>query len=121
MNLGACDYHSAFYDNTEIVHGQPVRAGFFQAVVEACPSDHKEQAMSLLHSFYRWGHVGAVLVSTVFFALFGVGLWRVLALVWALIPLGNMIAFIQEWLLRLLQANRHSRETSEQILPIKNG
>lgn len=62
-------------------------------VVEACPSDHKEQAMSLLHSFYCWGHVGVVLVSTVFFALFGVRHWRVLALVWALIPLGNMIAF----------------------------
>lgn len=62
-------------------------------VVEACPSDHKEQTMSLLHSFYCWGHVGVVLVSTVFFALFGVGHWRVLALVWAMIPLGNMIAF----------------------------
>lgn len=62
-------------------------------VVEACPSGHKEQAMSLLHSFYCWGHVGVVLVSTVFFALFGVGHWRALALVWALIPLGNMVAF----------------------------
>lgn len=62
-------------------------------VVEACPSDHKEQTMSLLHSFYCWGHVGVVLVSTVFFALLGVGHWRVLALAWAMIPLGNMIAF----------------------------
>ncbi len=62
-------------------------------VVEACPSGHKEQAMSLLHSFYCWGHVGVVLVSTAFFALFGVEHWRVLALVWALIPLGNMAAF----------------------------
>lgn len=62
-------------------------------VVESCPSDHKEQTMSLLHSFYCWGHVGVVLVSTVFFALFGIGHWRVLALVWALIPLGNMAAF----------------------------
>jgi len=62
-------------------------------VVEACPSDHKEQTMSLLHSFYCWGHVGVVLVSTAFFALFGVEHWRVLALVWALIPLGNMAAF----------------------------
>lgn len=62
-------------------------------VVEACPSDHKEQTMSLLHSFYCWGHVGVVLVSTVFFTLFGVGHWRVLSLIWALIPLGNMIAF----------------------------
>lgn len=59
-------------------------------VMEACPSDHKEQAMSLLHSFYCWGHVGVVLASTVFFALVGVGHWRALALIWALIPLGNM-------------------------------
>ena len=62
-------------------------------VMEACPSERKEQAMSLLHSFYCWGHVGVVLVSTAFFALFGVGHWRVLALVWALVPLGNMAAF----------------------------
>ncbi len=62
-------------------------------VMDACPSEHKEQAMSLLHSFYCWGHVGVVLLSTVFFSLFGVGNWRVLALIWALVPLGNMIAF----------------------------
>ena len=62
-------------------------------VMEACPSGHKEQAMSLLHSFYCWGHVGVVLVSTAFFALFGVGHWRVLAMIWALVPLGNMAAF----------------------------
>ena len=64
-------------------------------VVEACPSDHKEQAMSLLHSFYCWGHVAVVLLSTVFFALFGTGHWRVLALVWALVPLGNLFAFLR--------------------------
>ena len=64
-------------------------------VVEACPSDHKEQAMSLLHSFYCWGHVAVVLLSTVFFALFGTGHWRVLALVWALVPLCNLFAFLR--------------------------
>ena len=62
-------------------------------VMEACPSDHKEQAMSLLHSFYCWGHVGVVLISTVFFALVGVRHWRVLTLIWALIPLGNLAVF----------------------------
>ena len=64
-------------------------------VVEACPSEHKEQAMSLLHSFYCWGHVAVVLLSTVFFALFGTGCWRALALLWALIPLGNLFAFLR--------------------------
>ena len=52
-------------------------------LVESCPSDNKEKAMSLLHSFYCWGHVGVVLLSTAFFALCGIAHWRVLALLWA--------------------------------------
>lgn len=62
-------------------------------VVEACPSDNKEKAMSLLHSFYCWGHVGVVLISTVFFRIFGIHHWRILACIWALIPLCNTVAF----------------------------
>lgn len=62
-------------------------------VVEACPTDNKEKTMSLLHSFYCWGHVGVVLFSTLFFWLFGVGNWKVLALIWALVPLCNGILF----------------------------
>lgn len=62
-------------------------------VVEACPSDNKEKAMSMLHSFYCWGHVGVVAVSTAFFALFGISSWRILALIWALVPLCNMVVF----------------------------
>lgn len=62
-------------------------------IMEACPSKNKEKAMSLLHSFYCWGHVGVVLLSTVFFALSGMGNWKVLAWIWGLIPLVNMILF----------------------------
>lgn len=62
-------------------------------IVEACPSDNKQKTMSLLHSFYCWGHVGVVLVSTAFFKLFGIENWRVLALIWAAVPIANMIAF----------------------------
>ncbi len=62
-------------------------------IVEACPTDNKEKAMSLLHSFYCWGHVGVVLLSTLFFAAFGVRNWKVLALIWALIPIVNGIVF----------------------------
>lgn len=64
-------------------------------VVEACPTENKEKAMSMLHSFYCWGHVGVVLISTVFFVLLGVENWRILALFWALIPLYNMITFFR--------------------------
>lgn len=63
-------------------------------VVEACPTDNKEGAMSLLHSFYCWGQVGVVLLSTLFFTLFGTENWRVLALIWAAVPFLNMIVFI---------------------------
>ena len=62
-------------------------------VVEACPSDNKEKAMSMLHSFYCWGHVGVVAVSTIFFKLFGIENWKLLAVVWALIPLCNAFVF----------------------------
>ena len=41
-------------------------------IIEACPTDQKSASMSLLHSFYCWGHVFVVLASTLFFAAFGV-------------------------------------------------
>lgn len=62
-------------------------------IVEACPAENKEKAMSLLHSFYCWGHVGVVLLSTVFFAAFGTENWRILAVFWALIPAVNCLLF----------------------------
>ncbi|MBE5856521.1 MAG: MFS transporter [Lachnospiraceae bacterium] len=62
-------------------------------IIEACPFEHKEKVMSLLHSFYCWGCVGVILISTIFFAVFGVGEWRLLAIVWALVPLYNIYNF----------------------------
>lgn len=64
-------------------------------IIEACPTDNKEAAMSLLHSFYCWGCTGVVLVSTIFFAIFGTVHWKVLAWLWMLLPVGNMILFTQ--------------------------
>ncbi|MFT4004994.1 MAG: MFS transporter [Lacrimispora sp.] len=64
-------------------------------IVEACPTDNKEKAMSMLHSFYCWGHVSVVLLSTLFFSLFGLGGWKLLALFWALIPVANILMFIK--------------------------
>ncbi len=64
-------------------------------VVEACPSDNKEKAMSMLHSFYCWGHVGVVLLSTLFFSVFGIDHWKILAVVWSVIPLYNAFVFVK--------------------------
>ncbi|MBR2990671.1 MAG: MFS transporter [Solobacterium sp.] len=62
-------------------------------IVEACPTEKKEAAMSLLHSFYCWGHVGVVVLSTLFFRFAGIQHWRLLAVLWALIPAGNLLFF----------------------------
>lgn len=64
-------------------------------IMESCPTDNKEAAMSLLHSFYCWGHVGVVLISTLFFHFAGIGSWRILAWIWALIPICNGILFLK--------------------------
>lgn len=64
-------------------------------IVEACPTDDKASAMSLLHSFYCWGSVGVVLLSTVFFAYIGVSSWRLLACAWAVLPLANALVLLR--------------------------
>lgn len=62
-------------------------------IVEACPSERKEQTMSLLHSFYCWGCLGVALLSTAFFFAFGTANWRILAALWAIIPAANAVFF----------------------------
>lgn len=62
-------------------------------IVEACPFENKEGTMSLLHSFYCWGSVGVILGSTIFFALVGIENWRILAVIWSVIPLYNIYNF----------------------------
>ena len=62
-------------------------------IVEACPTERKAAAMSLLHSFYCWGHMGVVILSTAFFYLFGIDQWQVLAVIWAAVPLTNALYF----------------------------
>lgn len=62
-------------------------------IIEACPFENKEAAMSLLHSFYCWGAVGTISASTLFFLIFGMDSWKYLAVLWALIPAVNIYNF----------------------------
>lgn len=64
-------------------------------IMEACPTENKEKAMSLLHSFYCWGHVSVVLLSTIFFRVAGIGHWKIMALIWAMVPVVNALIFIK--------------------------
>ena len=63
-------------------------------IVEACPFENKAGVMSLLHSFYCWGAVGVILGSTFFFAIFGTSCWKILTLIWAIVPFLNTFNFI---------------------------
>lgn len=63
-------------------------------MVEACPTEHKASTMSILHSFYCWGHVFVVILSTLFFKLFGMDNWRYAAFLWALWPIANIFYFL---------------------------
>ncbi len=72
-------------------------------IVEACPIKAKKAAMSLLHSFYCWGHLFVVLASTLFFTLCGIENWRILAVLWAVIPLFNAFYFAKVPILTLTE------------------
>ena len=72
-------------------------------IVEACPFENKDGTMSLLHSFYCWGAVGVILGSTVFFAVFGIENWKLLTVIWALIPLFNTFNFLNCPIERLVE------------------
>ncbi len=82
-------------------------------IMESCPTDNKEKAMSLLHSFYCWGHVGVVLISTLFFKLFGIENWKVLALVWMLIPVVNGIVFMKTPIASLMEEGESGMSLAE--------
>lgn len=62
-------------------------------IAESCPTDNKASVMSLLHSFYCWGTMGVVIISTLFLAIFGKASWHVLSCIWALLPVFNAFFF----------------------------
>ncbi len=72
-------------------------------IVEACPFENKDGMMSLLHSFYCWGAMGVILGSTLFFGIFGVENWKILTVIWALLPLYNTFNFINCPIERLIE------------------
>lgn len=60
-------------------------------LVEACPTENKSGSMSLLHSFYCWGQMSVIALSTLFFNVSSVENWRLLSFLWAIVPFVNGI------------------------------
>lgn len=82
-------------------------------IVESCPSDNKEKTMSLLHSFYCWGHVAVVLLSTLFFKVCGINNWKLLAFIWAVIPIMNGIVFTKVPIASLIEEGEKGMTVKE--------
>ncbi len=66
---------------------------FTSPIIEALPSDSKSASLSLQHSFYSWGMVAVIGLSTLFFHLFGIQNWPLLTLLWTTIPLVTLLLF----------------------------
>lgn len=83
-------------------------------IVEALPGEQKESAMSILHSFYCWGHVGMVLLSTVYLVLLPEK-WFILPVLWAIVPVCSLILFC---IVPIRMLNEDSAEHSMPILSL---
>ena len=74
--------------------GSGITEVIISPIIEAIPGEKKTSEMSLLHSFYCWGQVTVVLLTTIMIKVLGNDLWYVAPIIWAIIPLINTINFI---------------------------
>ena len=84
-------------------------------IVEACPNEHKDKTMSMLHSFYCWGTAGVVVISTIFFNVFGIDNWKILALIWAAVPVINGLTFLKVPIAPLINEEENGLSLKELI------
>ena len=87
-------------------------------IVEACPFENKGGMMSLLHSFYCWGAVAVILGSTLFFTVFGIENWKILTVLWAIIPFWNAFNFMFCPIERLVEEDQRMRTSHLLKLPL---
>lgn len=64
-------------------------------IVEGLPLENKSGEMSLLHSFYCWGQMSVVLLTTIAIRFVGSENWVYAPMLWAVIPFINMFAFMR--------------------------
>ena len=70
-------------------------------MVEALPFEGKSTKMSLLHSFYCWGHLLVILINTLMVILLPARLWKLCFLIWIAIPLVCSAVFVKAPVIQL--------------------
>lgn len=63
-------------------------------IIDAIPNLHKGPAMSLMHSFYAWGQMATIIITTLFLFIFQSRNWQIIVLIWAIVPLFNFFMFL---------------------------
>ena len=86
-------------------------------IVDSVPGEAKEASMSLLHSFYCWGQVMVVLVTTFLLFIIGNVNWCIIPMLWAILPLYNLIAFLKVPIIPPL--SEHERMPIKKLLKSK--
>ena len=116
-------FHSAFPGLLFSVFLYALGGGLIEVlispIVEALPGEEKESAMSMLHSFYCWGHMFVVLISTLFFQAFTTGAWMWLPLLWAAVPFCNALVFRKVPLRTLEEANESAPAGLKSLFSLK--
>lgn len=76
-----------------------VGGGFIEVMVspimDSLPGEAKSSSMSLLHSFYCWGQMAVVLITTLLLKILGPDAWIILPVMWSVIPIYNMFQFMK--------------------------
>jgi len=63
-------------------------------VINAIPNENKGPAMALMHSFYAWGQILTVVVTTMFIHFSGIENWQIIIIIWSLVPLIDFFMFL---------------------------
>ncbi len=87
-------------------------------ILEACPIENKSRIMSIMHSFYCWGVVGVILISTLFFVCIGIENWKILSLLWSVIPLANAV-FITKIPIYVAEDTTHDKANYRELFSQK--
>lgn len=74
--------------------GSGINEVLISPILEALPIKEKSSAMSMLHSFYCWGCVIVIGLSTLFFHFFTTAKWQLLTCLWTVVPVLTIIMFL---------------------------
>lgn len=94
-NIGSFSFFALVVPTVIFAVGSGLIEVLVSPIIDRIPSSRSSAEMSLLHSFYCIGHVGVIIISTLFLSLFGKSMWYLLPIIWAIVPAVNAVMFLK--------------------------